>query len=289
MGMSGLAFAILFLAQEGPKVGPGAEVRAMSFAVLDEKGAAVEGLGLEDVALLENGVARPITSFRPDSRPLTVALVLDTSLAVGSSYRLNVVEAVTQFVARLPEGARYGVWTTGDRPTKVLDYTDDRGAATKALTRVAPQGGNYMLDGVAEAAADLRKVAREGDRTVVVAVSATGTEFSYRDRYRAAEEAERNLDLLLAVQMEEGESTFEERTNLNYVLDHVARTTGGVYDIILSPLGLDSALRKLSPVLRAQYRLAYATVPEIKNRKLEVTVARPGSRVLLPRRSPEGP
>ena len=94
-----------------------------------------------------------------------MAILVDTSAAVSSAYRLNVVDAVVGLVARLPEGTRYAVWTTGDRPTKVVDYTDDRGAAGAALRRVAPQGGNYTLDALAEASADLEKLAREGDRT----------------------------------------------------------------------------------------------------------------------------
>jgi hypothetical protein len=47
-------------------------------------------------------------------------------------------------------------------------------------------------------------------------------------------------------------------------------------------MGVDDALRKLSPHLRSGYRLAYATVADLKRRKLEVSVARPGTKVLLP-------
>ena len=50
------------------------------------------------------------------------------------------VDAVLGLVSRLPDGARYALWTTGDRPTKLVDHTDDRGAAGTALRRVAPQG-----------------------------------------------------------------------------------------------------------------------------------------------------
>ncbi len=44
-------------------------------------------------------------------------------------------------------------------------------------------------------------------------------------------------------------------------------------------MGLDAALRRLNAQLRAQYRLSYATLPELKNRKIEVKVARPGVKV----------
>jgi VWFA-related protein len=282
--MPGLALAMLLLVQASA-VAPGAEVRALTVSALDEKGGEVSGLVATDVALTENGVARDLVSFRPDQRPQTVAIVVDSSESLGSGYRLNLVDAVVGLVARLPEGARYALWTTGDRPTKILDYTDDRQAAGKALRLVAPRGGNYLLDAVAEASADLKKVAREGTRPVMVALTGTGTELSYRDKYRSTEDAAKGVELFLAAQIDGGETQgadFEMRTNLGYVLDHLAKATGGLYEITLSAQGADNALRKLSPVLRAGYRLAYATVSDLKRRKLAVSVARPGTKLLVP-------
>lgn len=280
--MSALTLAVFLLGQAAPATAPGTEVRALTVTLLDEKDQEVTDVSADDVALTENGVARDITSFKPDRRPLTVAVLVDTSAALGSAYRLNVVEAVVGLVARLPEGSRYTLWSTGDRPTKVVDHTDDRGEAGTALRRIAPQGGNYMLDAFAEASADLKKLAREGDRTAIVAVSFMGPELSYLDRYRAAEVAEKNVELGLSVQVEGGGADFEMRSNLSYVMDRLARTTGGRYDIVLSAMGVESALRKLSAHLRSGYRLAYATVPDMKKRSLDVSVARLGTKVLLP-------
>ena len=280
--MSALTLAVFLLAQAAPATAPGTEVRALTVTLLDEKDREVTDVSADDVALVENGVSRDITSFKPDRRPLAVAVLVDSSAAVGPSYRLNVVEAVVGLVTRLPDGSRYALWTTGDRPTKIVDHTDDRGAAGTALRRVAPQGGNYMLDAFGEASADLKKLSREGDRTSVVAVSFTGPELSYLDRYRSAEVAEKNAELFLSVQVETGEADFEMRTNVSYVMDRLARATGGRYDIILSAMGTDTALRKLSAHLRSGYRLAYATVPDLKKRALDLSVARLGTRVLLP-------
>ena len=185
--MSSLTLAVLLLGQAAPATAPGTEVRALTVTLLDEKDQEVTDVSADDVALVENGVSRDITSFKPDRRPLSLAVLVDTSAAVGSAYRLNVVEAVVGLITRLPDGSRYALWTTGDRPTKVVDHTDDRGAAGAALRRTAPQGGNYMLDAFSEASADLKKLSREGDRTAVVAVSFLGPELSYLDRYRSAD------------------------------------------------------------------------------------------------------
>ena len=280
--MAGLALAVFLLAQAAPATAPGTEIRAITVTLLDEKRSEPVTVSAADIALLENGVGRDVVSFKPDTRPLSVAILVDSSANVGSAYRLNLVDAVVGLVARLPEGARYAVWTTGDRPTKIVDYTDDRGAAQGALKRVFPQGGNYMLDAFGEASSDLKKVGREGDRTAMVAVTETGIEFSSTDRYRAAEETAKNISLFLGVQIEVGEADFETRTSLSYVLERLARSTGGGYDVILSAMGIDGALKKASAHLRGGYRLTYATAADIKKRKLDLSVARPGTKVLFP-------
>jgi VWFA-related protein len=282
--MSALALSILLAVQApaAPPASVGTEIRALTLTLVDDKGQEVTDVSAADVALVENGVHRDVASFARDLRPLTAAILVDSSAAVSSSYRLNVVEAVVGLVARLPEGARYSIWTTGDRPTKLLDYTDDRGAAGAALRRVAPQGGNYTLDALAEASVDLAKLAREGDRRAVVAVTGLGPEFSYRDKQRAAEEAEGRADLFLSVQVEAGEGDFDTRTRLSYALERLATASGGRADQVLSYMSLDSALKKLSTYLSSAFRLRYATVPELKKRKLELRVARPGTKVVVP-------
>lgn len=280
--MSAWTLAVFLLAQAAPATAPGTEVRALTATILDDKGGEVADLSPHDVAITENGVTRDVVSFKPDARPLSVAVLVDTSAATGAAYRLNLVDAVTGFVSRLPDRARYALWTTGERPDKIQDYTDDKEAAGKALRRVAPQGGNYLLDGLSEASRDLRKLLREGDRGVVVTLTMSGPELSYRDRYRSAEEAERSGALFLSAQVDAADADFEQRGNLSYVLDRLAESSGGRHEVVLSAMSADSAMRRLSSALRSGYRIAYASVPDLKKRKLELRVARPKTKVLLP-------
>jgi VWFA-related protein len=272
-----LAILALLCSQAAPTAD--AEVRAIWLTVTDDKGSAVEGLAAEDVVVLENGVARDIVAVSLDRRPLNLALLVDTSAAVAGAFRLTMVDAILGFLGRLPSGSKYALWTTGDRPTKIVDLTDDTSAASKAITRVVPQGGSTMLDALVEASEDLRKKAKEGERTVVAAVSAVGPEFSSRDRYRAVEAAQKNADLFMAVLIEEGQTDFDNRSSYDFVLSGLTKKTGGLYETTLSVMGLDSSLRKLGAQVRSQYRVSYASLPEMKSRKIEVKVARPGVKV----------
>jgi VWFA-related protein len=272
--------AALLMRAETPA---GAEVRSLSVSVVDDKGAPVTGLARDDVAVLENGVAREVTSVEPDTMPMVVAVLVDSSQEIGSAFRLNVVDAVSTLLSRLPQGARFTLWTTGDRPTKLTELGDDVGAATQALRRTVTSGGNTLLDALVESTRDLKK--QEGTRSVVVVVTGTTTNFSNRDRLRAAEEAAKNADLFLSIQYAEGGGDLEARNDYGYVLDMLARKSGGIHEMPLTVMGLPQAIQKVVAELR-RYKVSYATLPEIKSRKIEVQVARPGAKVRVAPQAP---
>ena len=277
--MSSIFLGVFLLAQAAPASEAEVLSRTVTVTVTDEKGAPVSGLAREDVALIENGVARDVVSFGLDRRPLTVVFLLDTSEAMQPAYRLHVVPAVTAFFSGLPEGTQFALWTLGERPQKRVDYTDDVARVDQALKRVAPAGGSTLLDGLMEATKDLSK--KEGEHSAVVVVSATGPEFSSTYRERVVQSALLPDTTFLSVLLEEGTTDNENRTNYDFVLDGLAKKSGGVLANTLSSMGLDRELKGLLACLTAQYRLTYATPPELKQRKLEVTVAHPGTKVRI--------
>jgi VWFA-related protein len=277
--MSSIFLGVFLLAQAAPASEAEVLSRTVTVTVTDEKGAPVSGLAREDVALVENGVARDVVSFSLDRRPLTVVFLLDTSEAMQPAYRLHVVPAVTAFFAGLPEGTQFALWTLGERPQKRVDFTDDVARVDQALKRVAPAGGSTLLDGLMEATKDLSK--KEGEHSAVVVVSATGPEFSSTYRERVVQSALLPDTTFLSVLLEEGSTDNENRTNYDFVLDGLAKKSGGVLANTLSSMGLDRELKGLLACLTAQYRLTYATPPELKQRKLEVTVAHPGTKVRI--------
>ncbi len=259
------------------------ELRTVGIAVTDAKGQPVTGLSLRDVAVIENGVARDVARFELDERPLAVALLVDTSEAMSSALRLHLVAAVSAFLGALPPDARYALWRTGDRPEKIVDYTDDRETAVNALKRTFPQGGNTVLDALVEASRDLKK--QEGARSAVVVLTGMGQEFSNRTRYRVVEEAHDNADVFSSLAIDEGDASFEMRTSYEYALTRLATHSGGLHERTLSSMGASAGLRKLAADLRAHYRLSYVTEPGLAQRRIEVQVARPRAKVRVARGS----
>ncbi|HET7747591.1 MAG TPA: VWA domain-containing protein [Vicinamibacteria bacterium] len=277
----------LILALLGQSPAPPALVeRTVAVSVVDEKGNGVDGLTAQDLAIQEGGVWRELVRVEQDRRPLTVAVLVDSSQPMASLYRLHVTEALTAFLLRLPEGSRYAIWTTGDRARKIYDYGSDRAAATRALRRVMPQGGNMLYDALVEASKDLSD--KEAERAAIVVVTGLGVGFANYSRERVVEALERAGVPVLSVAIEEVREpsptgfSADDRlgaADYEYVLANAARKTDGFTESTLSGLGLDTALHRVSGELHGRYRLTYLGPPGDRQPKLEVTVARPGAKV----------
>lgn len=261
------------------------ELRTVTVTATDAKGTPVRGLTAADVVVLEDGVAREVVELELDSRPLTLAILVDNSEPMATHFRLIVADAVAQFLSRLPAGTRFAVWTTGDRPVKVADFGSDPIQAAKALKRAFPTGGNTLLDALVEASQDLRK--REGERSVVVAVTGAGIGFSNYERNQVVDKAKAGGAQFHAVQFEEsgppelrGQDEGQVgRQEYDMVLSRLTAETGGSSQHPLAATGVGKALEAVSAELAAQYRLSYRSLPGGKARKLKVEVARPEVKV----------
>ncbi len=279
-----LALALAIAVLQTPESPP---LRTLSVVATDAKGGPVSGLTAADVVVVENGVAREVASLELDSRPLWVAVVVDTSAPMATSFRLNVADAVASFLGTFPEGARFAVWTTGDRPRKVADFGTDPAQAARSLKRAFPSGGNTLLDALVEAGDDLAK--KEGSRTVVVAVTGSGIGFSSFDRFQAADRAKATGAQFLAVQYDEtgppemrGDGVDQVgRSDYEAVLGRLASETGGVHEHTLSASGVARALGVVAAGLTAQYNLTYRSLGGAKNPKVSIEVARSGVKVRL--------
>jgi VWFA-related protein len=283
--------AIAFLLQQTPSPET-METRTLHVSIVDEAGRPAHGVFPEDLVVIEDGVAREVVRVSPDPRRLTVAIVIDSSAAMAADYRLLVFNPLVDFLRALPEHARYALWTTGDRPTKILDFADDLGLALSALKRVMPSGGSTLFDAIDEALDDL--VEREGERSALVVVSATGVEFSSRDEPRALGNAERSGDVMIfsvlahssstppsSSALEATPETFESLPRHGYVLDALARESGGRFEDILTFMGVDRVLSRIAADLAGSFIVIYRVPPGDAPLSTSVEVARPSLRVRI--------
>lgn len=242
-----------------------------SFVVTDKKGHPVEDLKVEEVVVSENGASRPIEQFELDRRPLTVALVVDSSGVMGSSFRSDVVPAVVGFLKKLPAESRFAVWTTTDRPKLLVPESTDVAAAETSLQGVPALGNNAAVETIVEASQQLARL--EGRRTAVVVVtSATMGDIS-ADVQALVPKISFRPSFLVAELI-----TGQQDPRLQDTLKLVTARTAGFHERLYSTMAVPTQLGRMLEHLAGQYRVAYRPAGDPRSAKLEIKVTRKDTR-----------
>lgn len=267
---------------------PAADSVSLHAVVSDAKKAPLRDLAASDVSLTEGGLTRELTRFELDERPSRIALLIDSSQPMSTPYRAYFLGAAKAFISALPSNAHVSVWTTGDRPVKVIEdlALDQDGASREIesrLRRTAPVGGNRILDALVEAAEDLEK--KEGERNIIVFISGIGAGFANDNRQGILDRvSRRNVEVSGVLVTDPGEATEGSEIGLqdyDYVFGGITELTGGRFERTLSFSAVNGALLKVAADLRATYRLSYLPVQANRRSRVELQVARPGVKVRL--------
>jgi hypothetical protein len=122
---------------------------AVSISVLDRTGAMVTDLRAEEVTLKEAGQTRAIRRVERDRRPLALAMLVDSSEALGKGFLRDLADPVMDFLESLPPDVDRTLMTIGT-PPEVVSLQDPVQART-ALRAKPPFGKLSLYDGIAEA------------------------------------------------------------------------------------------------------------------------------------------
>ena len=153
-------------------------------------------------------------------------------------------------------------------PGPFLGHTLASLALTLGVDAAVVGRGQLADDGLAEASNRLAQ--KRGTRRAVVIVMTD--RFSEEDRQKALDAAARATPLVLVVQFT-GEGAYAA------ALDSIVKWSGGRYEQIGSVSGVGKTLQKLAPELDAPWLVVYDTPSAAEARKVEVKVARKGTKV----------
>jgi hypothetical protein len=225
---------------------------------LDKDGKPAATLGVDDLVVREDGVAREILRISRANEPMQLALLVDNS-AVTESIVVHLREGLSAFVSALGPAHDISLVTYAERPTLVTSLSADRAEVLRAVGRLfaQPNSGAYLLDALDETLQGFIK--RRSARPVIVVVGTEGTEFSNEGYDRVLDRLEAagaQLHVLL-LQDADADASDEERYR-SIVVDRGTHETGGRRDTILSGMGFPSALKALAAELEAQFRVVYA-------------------------------
>ena len=253
--------------------------RVAYVSIIDSKTQAPVRDGSPDaLAIREDGVRREIIRMTPATSPMPIALIVDNSQAMAPAIA-DLRKAVSTFVQTVNGLGPVAIFTVGDRPTVLQEYTTAPEELTEAATRLfhAPGSGATLLDTISEVSRGLSK--RESDRATIVVVTGEHTEFgnlhyaTVLDRLR---DSEAMMYAVVLINPNGSLATDEER-NRATVLDRGPRESGGMRIDVLTSMAIEAQLKVFGEMLKSQYRVTYGR-PEalIKPERVQISAAKPG-------------
>jgi Ca-activated chloride channel homolog len=258
----------------------GSRERALFVSAVDKDGEPVTGLEPDAFIVREDGVRREVLRVSRATEPIDIAVLIDNSTAASDEITFF-REALSKFVAKIGPGNHVALIALADRPTILVDYTNDPKRLSDAVGRLfpMPQSGMTLLDAVLETSQGLGR--RETPRAVIVPVITDGIEFTNRYSVDVVKALERADAALHAVTI--GQFSYREEHGIrerSFFLSNGPAKSGGQQITLLSPHGLDQALQRLARELSSQYKVIYgrpqSTIPpertEVSSAKTGVTM-----------------
>lgn len=253
--------------------------RVAYVSVIDAKTfAPVTNVDPQAISIREDGTRREIIRVVPATSPLPVAIVVDNSQAMAPSIA-DLRKALTAFINTLGEIGPVAIFTVGDRPTVLQEYTTSQPALLDAASRLfhAPSSGATLLDTLSDVSRGLSK--RESDRAAIVVVTGENTEFGNLHYVHVLERLSESEAMLYAVVLvnPRGSMATDEARNRATVLDRGPRESGGMRIDVLTSMSFEPQLKVFGEMLKSQYRVTYARPDTlIKPERVQISAARPG-------------
>ncbi|MFQ5878468.1 MAG: VWA domain-containing protein [Acidobacteriota bacterium] len=220
----------------------------------------------EDLVLEEDGVRQEIIDFYVETRPVTLAVILDSSGSMEQALE-TVHAAATRFVNALGEEDRALVIDFDEKVYLLEDLTNDKESLTEAITSTRALGGTALYDALYASYRKLRGI--DGRKAIILLTDGedTASKFSFK---RILDEAK--ISDLIIYPIGLGTSVLD--IDLRHVLKTLAEETGGRAYFPDDVEELDGVYREIARELKSQYYLTYeptSTVWDGRWRKIRLT------------------
>jgi Ca-activated chloride channel family protein len=214
--------------------------------VTDRSDRLVSALQREDFKVFEDGVPQEIREFTLEERPITMAIVLDSSGSMRDQL-VEVHEAAASFVETLRPADRAMIIDFDDKVFLLQDLTSDQASLKEAVTSTEALGSTALYDSLHAAFRKFRGI--EGRKAIVLLSDGddTSSQFGYD---RVLEEAKAGNVLIYAIGLGNVRRS---------VLNEFSETTGGRAYFVSKASELKETYQRIAEELRLQYYLAYAT------------------------------
>jgi len=170
-----LAVFIVFIAAAGlsgiqddepPTISISVNLVKVPLSVFDHNGDLVNDLRRQDFRIWEDQAQQTIRSFGIDRNPVSVVLVVDTSMS-GKTELKKIKEAAEEFAKALSPGDQISLISFDDQIHKALDWTGDRKKVRKALDKLRSGLRTALYDALYIAAKD-QFLGIEGRKAIIL-------------------------------------------------------------------------------------------------------------------------
>ncbi len=227
--------------------------------VVDEKGAPVSGLTVDDFEVREEGKPQKIAVFeREATTPLSIVLTIDSSESIFNEVRLE-REAAKKFVRSIlrPQD-EVGLMDFADNVREIVPFTNSARQIEAGLARLEKGEATAMYDAIYLASERLRDTRADGGRRRVIVMITDGDDTTHHGSYSSSlEQAQRAGAMIYALIMVPIHADAGRNTGGEHALIQLAADTGGKYYYVEEREDLGPAFQHVSDDLRTQYTLGY--------------------------------
>jgi VWFA-related protein len=218
--------------------------------VTDRKDNLITGLEKDSFTVLEDGEEQTILDFYPEDRPITMAILLDTSGSMMDQMK-EVHKAAGAFVDTLREEDRALIIDFDDKVFLIQDLTSDKEALKEAITSTKPLGATSIYDALHAAFRKLEGI--KGRKAIIILSDGddTASQFGYD---RVLEEAKANNIIIYGIGLGGGDRR---------VLKEFPDVTGGRAFFVDKAEKLAGVYQRIALELRRQYYLTYSTTNDV--------------------------
>lgn len=232
----------------------------------------VTDLKQDDFRIFENDVEQKVLSFVREERPITMALLLDSSGSMREKLE-EVHQAASSFVETLRPDDRALVIDFDEKVFLIQELTPDHERLREAITSTEAIGGTAIYDALHAA---YRKIGAIEGRKVIILLT-DGEDYNSQFGYdRILEEAKGNSTMIFSIALG-GDGGVDKSVPKAF-----SDVTGGRFFFVKKASDLAGVYERIAEELRTQYYLAYSTTNDEWNgrwMKIRVDNTRPGIEV----------
>lgn len=225
-------------------------------------------LARDQFKVTEEGRPQSLSYFSLERRPMSAAVVLDTSYSMRGEPIEAARAAATRFIQTMGPEDRVLIASFSDEVRILTDLTADRKVAAAAVATVEAKGGTALYDAIYNVSDRLSR--EEGRKTIILLSDGRdeaengiepGSLHTFEESLEKALRSEVTLFTIGFGKRLETEMDFLGRVTLRQILDRLAGDSGGTSHYPQRASALRTAYELIGEELRSQYNLAYSPEP----------------------------